>query len=245
MFLSPAYRRWPEYRDGVKDQLSVAMGIAAWGMMTGVALVKSGLGVPEALGMTLLVYAGSAQLAALPLLAADAPLWVIGVAACCVNLRFVVFSIHLRPYVMHLSLPRRLLTGYLTGDLSYVFFVRRYHAPGDNAEQLERQQAYLAGTCGVNYVFWIGFSVLGVLLAHAIPTEWGLGFAGILALLGVGCSLASSHLRRLSALVSGVVAILAWSLPLKLNTVLAIVTAVLVCLVLESKGPRWLRGHHP
>ena len=35
----------------------------------------------------------------------------------CVNLRFVVFSLHLRPYLMHLPRWRRMTHGYLTADL--------------------------------------------------------------------------------------------------------------------------------
>ena len=63
--------------------------------------------------MTLLVYAGSSQLAALPLLVAGAPFWVILATGFCVNLRFVVFSLHLRPYLLYMPRWRRLLHGYL------------------------------------------------------------------------------------------------------------------------------------
>ena len=143
---------------------------------------------------------------------------------------------------MHLPLRQRLLTGYVTGDLSYVFFARRFPHPGKTPEELERQQAYLAGNCAVNYVFWMVASLVGVVLANVIPVAWGLGFAGILALLGVGCSLASSRLRVLSAGVAGAAAVAAWALPLKLNIVVAIASAVALCLVLESHGPAWLRG---
>lgn len=242
MFLKAAYRRWPEYADGLRDQGGAAFGIAAWGLMTGVAMVQSGMGAFEALVMTLVVYAGSAQLTAAPLMASGAPLWVVLAAAVCVNLRFVVFSAHLRPYVMHMPLRERLLTGYVTGDLSYVFFVRRYPHAGRSAQELERQQAYLAGNCAVNYVAWMVASVIGIALAKAIPLQWGLGFAGTLALLGVGSSLASSRLRLLSGGVAAAAAVSAWALPLKLNIVVAIASAVCLCLVAESVGPAWLRG---
>ena len=43
-------------------------GTFSWGIVTGVAMVKSGLTVPQALRMTLLVYSGVSQLSALPLL---------------------------------------------------------------------------------------------------------------------------------------------------------------------------------
>ncbi len=214
------------------------MGISAWALMTGVALVKSGLSVLEAVLMTLIVYAGSAQLAALPLIASSAPLWVILATAFCVNLRFVVFSAHLRPYLMHLPIRQRLVTGFVTGDLSYVFFARRYPAPGETPEELARQQAYLLGNCAVNFVAWIGMSLVGVALANAIPTHWGLGFAGILALLGVMSSLVSSRMRSVAAVVAGAAAVMAWALPLKLNILVAIASAVAICLVLEKLLPR-------
>ena len=104
--------------------------------------------------------------------------------------------------MMHLPLWQRLLRGYLTTDLSYVLFTRRYPQHGGTPEQLLAQQAYLAGNSGVNWLAWVGFSVLGVLLAGLIPMAWGLGFAGILALLGILFSLVSSHLRWVSAGVS-------------------------------------------
>ncbi len=237
MFYLREHRQRVEFREGVRDQATVAMGIAAWGLMTGVAMVKSGLSVLEALLMTLIVYAGSAQLAAVPMIAAGAPLWVILAAAFCVNLRFMVFSAHLRPYLMHLPRWQRLVSGYVTGDLSYVFFARRFPKPGQTPEELARQQAYLMGNCAVNYVAWMLASVVGVLLANAIPTAWGLGFAGILALLGVLSSLASSPLRLVSAGVAGAAAVAAWALPLKLNILVAIACAVALCLVLEPLRP--------
>jgi len=186
MFFLPQHRRHAEFWEGVRDQGSVAMGISAWGLMTGVAMVKSGLSVAEALLMTFIVYAGSAQLAAVPMMVSGAPLWVILAAAFCVNLRFVVFSAHLRPYLMHLPRWERLVSGYVTGDLSYVFFARRYPKPGQTPDELARQQAYLMGNCAVNYVGWMTASVVGVVLANAIPTEWGLAPAGLVRWRGGG-----------------------------------------------------------
>ncbi len=141
---------------------------------------------------------------------------------------------------MHLPRWQRLVTGYVTGDLSYVFFARRFPHVGATPDELARQQAYLMGNCAVNYVAWMSMSMLGIALANAIPLAWGLGFAGILALLGVLCSLASSKLRVVSAGVAGAAAVAAWALPLKLNILVAIASAVAICLVLEK-----LRPHEP
>lgn len=233
MFFLAEHRRRAEFQEGIRDQGSVALGIGAWGLMTGVAMVQSGMSTLEALLMTLIVYAGSAQLAAVPMITAGAPVWVILTAAFCVNLRFVVFSAHLRPYLMHLPRWQRLVSGYVTGDLSYVFFARRYPHPGRDADELARQQAYLMGNCAVNYVAWMVASVAGVALANVVPVAWGLGFAGILALIGVLCSLATSRLRVVSAGVAGAAAVAAWALPLRLNIVVAIASAVAICLLIE------------
>jgi predicted branched-subunit amino acid permease len=219
--------------------LPIAPGIAAWGLMTGVAMVKSGLSLVEALCMALFVFAGSSQLAAMPLIIAGAPIWVVLATGFCVNLRFVVFSIHLRPYVMHQPLWRRLMSGYFTADLSYVQFTKRFPkpAPRDDVPTLRSQDAYLAGNCFVNWCSWVGASVAGVVLANFIPQHWGLGFAGILALLGIACSLASSRLRLVSAGMAGAVAVVAFALPLKLNILVAICVAVVACLSLEKLRP--------
>ena len=90
----------------------------------------------------------------------------------------------------------------------------------------------------LNWGSWLGASVVGVLLSNFIPPEWGLGFAGILCLLGVQCSLASSRLRLLAAGVASVVAVLVYALPYRLNIVLAIGAAVLAGMVMEETRRR-------
>lgn len=236
MFLSRSHHRHPEFRQGALDALAAAPGLAAWGLMMGVAMVKSGMSTFEALLMGGIVYAGSSQLAAIPLLSVGAPMWVILATGFCVNLRFVVFSAHLRPYVMHLPLWQRLLSGYFTTDISYVLFIRRFPRVSSEAAQRTAQQAYLAGNCGVIWIAWVGCSVLGVVLANFVPVSWGLGFAGILALLGILCSLVSNQLRLLSAVVAGSAAVVAFALPFQLNIVVAIAVAVAVCLTLEKSS---------
>jgi predicted branched-subunit amino acid permease len=237
MFFQSANFRHPEFRVGMRDFQRLAPGIAAWGLMTGVAMVKSGLGVAESLLMAVLVFAGSAQLAATPLIIAGAPVWVILATGFCVNLRFVVFSLHLRPYLAHLPLWERVCHGYFTADLSYVLFTRRFAHPATDPAGRKAQEAYLAGNDLVNWCSWVGASVVGVVLANFIPQAWGLGFAGILCLIGILSSLASTRLRVVSAIVAGAVGVVAYGLPLKLNILLAIGVAVILCLGLERLQP--------
>jgi len=235
MFLSPSIRRQPEFRQGIRDMSPIALGIGAWGLMTGVAMLKSGMSVVEAVAMTLLVYAGSSQLASIPLLIAGAPAWVILATGFCVNLRFVVFSLHLRPYLMHMPRWRRMTHGYLTADMSYAMFTRRYtRAPETDAER-RAQEAYLTGNYCVTWCAWMGLSLLGIVLANMIPPSWGLGFAGVLSLVAIVCSMASTRLRVLAVLIAGATAVAAYALPLKLNIVAGIGVAVLLCFWLERQ----------
>ena len=228
----------PAYRQGFMEMLTLAPGIAAWGLMTGVAMATSGMRTPDVLAMAILVFAGSSQLAAIPLLGAGAPLWVILATAFCVNLRFVVFSAHMRSYLMHLPRMQRLTMGYFVADLTYVLFTKRYPIPGTTDAERADQMAYLAGNATINWLSWTVCSVMGVVLANYIPAAWGLGFAGVLALTGILCSLATSRMRIFSAAIGAVVAIMAYALPLKLNILLAIAVSVVLCMVLESSMPQ-------
>ncbi len=234
MFFKRLNYQHPEFALGMRESLPVAPGLAAWGLMMGVTMMKSGMSLTESLLMGVMVFAGSSQLAAIPLMMAGAPLWVILATAVCVNLRFVVFSAHMRAYVMHLPLWERLVTGYLTTDLTYVMFTNRYPSHEATASQRLAHQAYLAGNAFVNWTAWVGCSIIGVVMANFIPTHWGLSFAGILALLGILCSLASSRMRVVSAGIAGAAAVAAFALPFKLNVLVAIAAAVALCLILEQ-----------
>ena len=223
----------PEFRRGASDMAGAALGLVAWGLVTGVAMVKGGLSVPLALLMTLTVFAGSAQLAALPLMTAHAPIWVVWTTAFCVNLRFIVFSAQWRPFFLRFPRAQRIVLGYLTADLSYVMFMHRYREPQPGAGQMQ----YFAGVTAVAWLSWQLPSIAGILLVDRVPTQWGLGFAGVLALLGLALSLLSDTATALAALVAGAAAVAAFALPYKLNIVVAIVAAVCVGLALDRIAP--------
>ena len=80
------------FRDALRLSAPTIPGLIAWGIVTGMAMIQSGLTLWQGLLMTFIVYAGSAQLAALPLLAAGAPVSMIFFTAIMINLRFIIFS---------------------------------------------------------------------------------------------------------------------------------------------------------
>ena len=120
--------RHPEFARGAREMVGISLGIGAWALVTGVAMVKAGLGVGLSAAMSLFVFGGSAQLAALPLIVQGAPLWVVWATAACVNLRFVIFSAGWRPYFAALPLRERLTITYFAADLNFIAFMRRFRS---------------------------------------------------------------------------------------------------------------------
>ena len=211
-----------------------AIGISAWGLVTGMAMAQSGMGLPLAVIMSLLVFAGTAQLATMPLVASGAPLWVVWATAACVNLRFVIFSATWRPYLIGYPRWKRVRLAYFTADLNYVLFMRRFPEPRPSAEQMP----YFWGGALINWSSWHVFSLTGIFMADRIPAHWGIGFAGTLALIGMLASLLGSLSTWVAAAVAGCAAIAAYALPLKLNIVVAIAAAVAIGLLIDHTVPR-------
>jgi predicted branched-subunit amino acid permease len=219
-----ASMRRPLFREGARESLAMSIGIAAWGLVAGVAMAKSGMGLPLAILMSVLVSAGSSQVAALPLIAGDAPMWVVWATVACVNLRFMVFSSQYRPYFAHLPRRRRVILSYFMGDTIFALFLRRYPEPKREPGQVD----YFWGAALVNYGAWQLAVITGIVAGHAIPPEWGIGFAGTMALLALACSQLRSRSTWVAALVAACAAVAASALPLRLNIVVAISAAVAV-----------------
>lgn len=234
--LAPLWRH-PAFAEGARDMAGITLGISAWGLVTGVAMVKSGLSLPLALLMSLTVFAGSSQLASLPLLASGAPLWVLWATAFCVNLRFLIFSAQWRRYFNDQPRWLRMAIGYFAADLNYVAFLKRF----PEGKPLPEQLPYYWGGVVVNWSSWQVPALAGIFLADRVPTEWGLGFAGVLALLGLSYSLLSDRNSWVSAAVAGCAAVAAYALPLRLNILVAIAAAVTAGLLME----RWMPGRRP
>ena len=204
-----------EFVRGFRLALPIMAGIGAWGLVSGVAMVNSGLTVVQALGMTLLVYAGSAQLACLPLIAAGVPIGIVMLTAAIVNLRFVIYGLGLAPAFRSQPWFRRLVLGYFSADVTYVLFVPRYQ------EEPERPHviAFYLGMVAAGWGIWQAASIAGILLAARIPTDWGLDLAGSLALLAL-------------IVLGGVAALVAWWL--RLGMIAAVVAGGAAALVTES-----------
>ena len=217
-FFAPCSRE--DYREGIRTMMPLALAISVWGLVTGVAMVNAGMTVPGALLVTLFVFAGSAQLATLPLLAVGAPLPVVWVTALLVNMRFVIFSAAARSFFVRLPWPQRLLAGYLNGDLGFALFSRRF--AGDPERGTPEQFGFFYGCAAVNWVAWQVSSFLGIIIGGMFPTEWGFELAASLALAAVLIPMATKLPAVAGILVTGVLSVFTTGMPMRLGLLVSV-----------------------
>jgi len=219
------------FREGFRACAPTMPGIFAWGMVTGMAMVKTGLTIWQALGMTFIVFAGSAQLASLPLIAANAPIWVVFVTALVVNLRFVIFSAAIAPHFAHLPWYKRVWHGYFNADITMALFPR--HFPAESVSRPQGKVGFFNGIGYPNWCAWQAGSVIGILLASQIPESWGIGYAGTLALLAITIPLTINSAALLGVVVASVVAVAAAGLPYRLGLLLAVIFGMTAAMIVD------------
>src|SRR5882672_509157 len=226
-------------REGALASAPLLVGIVPWGVVAGVAMVSAGLTQAQAVAMSLLVFAGSAQLAVLPLLIAQAPLWLMCATALVVNLRYVIYSAVLAPHFEHLSRPWRALLSYITVDGTFALFVGKYR-PED--AKPHKHWFFLGGSL----VMWAGWQIsscVGIFAGALIPPSWSLEFAATLALIAVLVPLLFDRAVVCGALAAGAVALAAAKWPLNVGLLAAIAAGVAVGLAVARLGaPRAGRG---
>jgi predicted branched-subunit amino acid permease len=220
------------FQEGWRASASTVPAVFAWGVVSGMAMVKSGMTIFQSLGMSLMVFAGSAQFAVLPLLAAGVPLLVVFFTAMIVNLRFVIFSAAIAPHFEHLPWYRRVWYGYFNGDIAMGFFPRRFGP--DTLGQPAGKIGYFSAISYPGWVSWQLGAVIGILLASQIPESWNIGFAGTLALIAIMIPMTNNLAALAGVVVSGTVAVLAIGLPYRLGLLVAMVLGMAAALLADK-----------
>jgi len=217
--------RRAQFRAGARAVVPSLPGMAAWGVATGIAMVKVGIELLPALWMTFAVYSGTSQLAVLPLMAGGIAVGTLVLTAAIANLRFVVYSATLAPHLRRLPLALRLATGFVTidGPLA-ALMLRQRQGP------LVQRVAFLWGANAATWITWCAASVAGIALAAFLPYGPELGYVGVLALFGIALPLLAGRPAWAAALASGAVALLGVGWPRGLGTVAAVAAGVAAAL---------------
>jgi predicted branched-subunit amino acid permease len=155
-------KAWPE---GLRASLPLALPIAAVGMSFGV-LAAPLLGALSSIAMSVVVWSGTAQFAALSILISGGAMTLAASAGLLANIRFLPMGFAIAPSMRGGPL-RRLLTGAVLADASFVIGHR-------GGGQFDIRA--LAWAAPVQYVAWLGGTIAGVAGAGVIgdPGRWGL-----------------------------------------------------------------------
>ncbi len=213
--------------------IPLMIGVAPWGVVTGVAMVSAGLSSTQAMAMNVLVFAGSAQLAVLPLLIARAPLWVMLATGLIVNLRYFIYSAVLAPHFARLSRSWRVLLSYVTVDGLFAMFAGRYR-PGDGVAH--KHWWYIGGST-LMWVAWQVAGIVGIFGGSLIPRAWSLEFAATLALIALLMPLLFDRAVVSGAVVAGIVSLAGARWPMNLGVLLAVAAGVSTGLVVARVAP--------
>lgn len=172
--LNPSSLSKPDFHDGMRRSLPLALGVAAFGLVWGTLAGQAGLSPAECVLMSALVFAGAAQFVVLPLWHAPGalPLGAIVVATLVVNLRFVLMSATMLPLFQRERPRWPLLKAFLISDENWAL------ASADMARG-RGSVGLLLGSGVVIYASWVLSCTAGRFAGALIgePVRWGLDFA--------------------------------------------------------------------
>lgn len=200
----------------------VLVGVVPFGLVAGVAGVKNGASVADAVSFSLLAFAGAAQIAAFDLLGAGAPLGVVIGTAVMINLRFVMYAVSLAPHVAREPVRWRALGAYLLTDHAYAVALKRY-----SEQPAPRSRgAYYLGAATAFWVTWQIATLCGALLGSGVPEGVPLQFAVPLSFLALLVPTLVDRPSSIAAVVGGAVATLAHQAPANLGMLAGAVAGV-------------------
>lgn len=216
---------------GVRAEFPLLVGVFPFGMIYGALALNAGLSLAASQMMSSIVFAGSSQFIAAQLIHDAAPGLVIVLTIAVVNLRHMLYSASLAPYLKDLPVRWKVLLAYLLTDEAY--------AP--TALKFEREGISPLGhwfLFGAGLALWSTWQVstgLGIFLGASLPQSWPLDFALPLTFIALIMPALKNRPAIAAALSAGLVALLAYSLPFKLGLILAALTGILVGTVLEGR----------
>ena len=193
-------------------------------------MVAAGMPHYMAMAMSVLVYAGSSQLAALQLIASGTPLAIAILAGLVINLRFSIYSLSMVPHLAAASPRWRAPLAYLLSDNGYAMTIRGYERPQDGMGKVW----YYFGCCSAIWITWQTGTLTGILLGTRIPAGWHLEFSIVLTFLGIVAPTIRDRAVAAAACAAGITAVLAWSLPLRLGLLLAVAAGIAAGMLAED-----------
>ncbi|MCP1675948.1 4-azaleucine resistance transporter AzlC [Natronocella acetinitrilica] len=205
-------------------------GVVPFGMTAGIAALEAGLGPAVGIGLSIIVFAGAAQLVIAQLIGDGALPIIVVLTALVINLRMVMYSASLAPYFGNLSMAWKTTIAYLLTDQAYAVSITRFMAGLDR----KLRPWYYLGVAAPIWTVWLTATVLGVWVGAAIPEAWQIGFALPLVFLVLLVPVVRSRPSVIAAAVGGSVAVIAYSAPYHLGLTLGAIAGVVSGVMAES-----------
>jgi 4-azaleucine resistance transporter AzlC len=223
-----------EFAQGARDMLPMLLGAVPFGIIFGSLAGAAGLSAWQTIGMSLLVFAGSAQFIAISLLGAGTGLAVLLLTTLVVNLRHALYSASLQPFVRHLPTRWRMPLAFWLTDEAYAVVLNRYTEPDSSPHK----HWYFLGAALAMYLNWQLCTLIGVLFGQRVPNlaAWGLDFAMLATFIGIVVPMLRSRPQVAAALVAGAVALACHALPYKLGLLAAAFSGIVVGVLLERRN---------
>ncbi|HHU78414.1 MAG: AzlC family ABC transporter permease [Caldicoprobacterales bacterium] len=217
---------------GWKAAVPVALGYLPIGLAFGILAAQQGMTAADVFFMSLLVYAGSAQFIAAAMIASGAAAAAIIFTTFLVNLRHLLMSASLAPFLKHLSTPVLSLISLGITDETYA-------AGYPEASAGKVSARFYLGLNSLSQASWIASTVIGCLLGGGIssPEKWGLDFALPAMFIGLLFMQMKSRKDIIVALAGGSLS-LAFTFLLKdnFNIIAATVAAAFVGVCLDDEA---------
>ena len=218
---TPPSRR-QEFWSGVRQELPLQLGVAPFGLVFGVLGLAAGLTPLQTILMSSIVFGGASQVV-------FAQLWgsvpgpVVGASVSVINLRHMLYSASMAPYLRALPLRWRIPLAYLLTDEAYAVTINRLrHAP-----QGPYQHYHLLGTGMLLWVCWQITTIIGVVFGATIPPEWSLEFSIPLTFIAVVVPILRRRADFVACATAGVISVAGQSLPWKSWIILAALGGIL------------------
>lgn len=215
---------------GVRAEIPLLIGVFPFGMIYGALALNAGLDKLTSQMMSSIVFAGSSQFITTQLVHESAPGLVIVVTIAVVNLRHMLYSASLAPYLANLSTRWKVLLSYFLTDEAYAPSIIQYEKEGVQPFS----HWFLLGAGFALWFIWQVSTAFGIFLGTAIPESWSLDFALPLTFIAMVVPVLKNRPAIASALSAGGVALAAYQLPFRLGLILAAVVGIAVGTVLEG-----------
>jgi 4-azaleucine resistance transporter AzlC len=190
----------------ITEGLGIAASAFGFGLVYGLSARGAGFSPIEAMAMSLIVFAGAAQFAAVGYVASGLAWPGVVVLTALLNARHLLYSAALRPWLREVPLARRAIMAHLLTDEAFALTIAHFRRLGRTDER-----GFWIAAIGSTLVPWNLATLAGVVLGGQIPdpARFGVDVIFPAAMVGLAAGLISGRREVVAAIVGAIVGVVA------------------------------------